>query len=63
MHFLCSVRKNVVQIINHPRYNFPDYDYSLIKLDSAIDFAANPQIRPVTFILSLFFYIYLSKCT
>jgi len=43
------VRKNVVQVIDHPSYSSStlDYDFSLLKLDSAIDFAGNEHIRPV----------------
>jgi len=43
------VRKNVVQVIDHPSYSSStlDYDFSLLKLDSAIDFASNEHIRPV----------------
>jgi len=43
------VRKNVVRVIDHPSYDRStlDYDFSLLQLDSAIDFASNEHIRPV----------------
>lgn len=43
------VRKGVSRIINHGNYNDRtlDYDYALLELDSAIDFAANSHIRPI----------------
>jgi len=42
------VRKNVKRIIDHPSYNSNslDYDFALLELDSAVDFASNSHIRP-----------------
>lgn len=42
------VRKNVKRIIDHPSYNTRslDYDFALLELDSAVDFASNSHIRP-----------------
>ena len=37
----------VSQVINHPDYDSGaiNYDFSLLKLDTPVDFAANPEIR------------------
>ena len=51
-HFLSSaaatsVQFGVSQVINHPDYDSGaiNYDFSLLKLDTPVDFAANPEIR------------------
>ena len=44
-----SLRMNVVQIKNHPNYDdlTTDYDFSMLKLKSSINFCNFPHIRPV----------------
>jgi len=44
-----TIRLDVVEIKDHPSYDHPttDYDFSLLKLASDIDFEANSHIRPV----------------
>ena len=47
------LRLNVEDIRNHPRYirvcsrQAPDFDFSMVKLASAVDFSAHPHIRPI----------------
>jgi len=43
------VRMNIVEIVDHPNYDHgtTDYDFSLLKMKTAIDFAAHPHIRPI----------------
>jgi len=44
-----SVRSNIEQIINNPKYasSNVDYDFSLLKLSKAIEFNKHPHIRPI----------------
>ena len=43
-----SLRMDIAQIKNHGSYNdrTTDYDFSLLKTTSAMDFSAYPNIRP-----------------
>jgi secreted trypsin-like serine protease len=45
-----TIRTNVVQIVNHPKYDqgtHNNYDLSLVKLETKIDFTRTPNVRPV----------------
>merc|ERR1712080_165185 len=44
-----TVRMDIAKIINHPKYNgaITNFDFSLLKLASKIDFASNSHIRPI----------------
>merc|ERR1712142_109104 len=43
-----TLRMNIASIIDHPDYNHQttNYDFSLLKMTQAVDFAAYPHIRP-----------------
>ena len=42
-------RHKVEKIIDHPKYDYPNYDYSILKLscDDAIDLGGNSPASPV----------------
>jgi len=45
-----TIRSNVAQIVNHPKYDegtHNNYDLSLVKLETKIDFRRTPSVRPV----------------
>jgi len=42
-----TVRMDVSSIVQHPSYAGLDYDFSLLRLNSDVNFNANPHIRPV----------------
>jgi len=44
-----SLRMEVSEIFNHPKYNTEtvDYDFSLLRLSEPVDFAMYPHIRPI----------------
>merc|ERR1712106_608886 len=43
------VRENIIQWVNHPKYdpNTLDHDFSLLKMENPIDFLSHPHIRPI----------------
>jgi len=43
------IRSDVASVVNHPSYNSNNYnfDFSLVKLSSPIDFSQNSHIRPI----------------
>ena len=39
--------RTVTNISQHPHYDYPNYDFSLLKLDRPIDFTSTPNVRPI----------------
>ena len=45
-----TIRSDIAVIVNHPDYNkgtHNNYDFSLVKLTTKIDFAKTPNVRPI----------------
>lgn len=42
-----TITRSVIQIVEHPKYDGHDYDYSLLKISGSIDFSQYSHIRPI----------------
>ena len=42
-----TVRMGISMIVNHPDYSFPNYDFSLLKMEETISFLDYLHIRPI----------------
>ena len=45
-----TIRSNIISIVNHPQYGkgtSENFDLSLVKLETKIDFTRTPNVRPI----------------